>query len=446
MSLHTPSQWHQSANLNMTAALGSQANAARQNETSRRAHTDTLNDNLTHYNELHTSLEGKCSSSRQLISKLDGRAKSLEASLAATGQSLAALEVAHRAKDAPLELCHWRMEQREKRPLREQVRDVVELALEEERATLLDTQRKLQAAIKKTRSMSNGLEAKHNEVKDDLNQKSQALSIDQLCLNTQHNTWQSEVNHGGGFTRTAGSRPSAARRSATGVGADMETHQNEARRQQQAHRLDNTAQQREGAGQELRDENNRLIQRCQRAADEAAAKTARALQERIAEKQTMKKRLEKEVNNTMNNIDHTKATIMETRKRLSDLDEPMQLCSTRAAWRKQRSINEHIADPVSTRLEEHKQSLLRTEGELKEHHQEERANLLNLEAHLEKLQHDLQDKTNAHNIDLSCLNVNTRMVGQWNKQPIDHMRADRSQRPIKLAPLRSTSTGAPVRF
>lgn len=34
------------------------------------------------------------------------------------------------AKEAPLTLCTWRMEQRERRPLKEQVRDGVEVCLE----------------------------------------------------------------------------------------------------------------------------------------------------------------------------------------------------------------------------------------------------------------------------------------------------------------------------
>ena len=40
------------------------------------------------------------------------------------------LQEALAAKDPPLALVMWRMEQREKRPLREQVRDTVEVCLE----------------------------------------------------------------------------------------------------------------------------------------------------------------------------------------------------------------------------------------------------------------------------------------------------------------------------
>lgn len=43
---------------------------------------------------------------------------------------LASLQDALVAKEAPLTLCTWRMEQRERRPLKEQVRDGVEVCLE----------------------------------------------------------------------------------------------------------------------------------------------------------------------------------------------------------------------------------------------------------------------------------------------------------------------------
>ena len=41
-------------------------------------------------------------------------------------------------QEAPLTLVTWRMEQRERRPLKEQVRDAVEVSLEVEKATLID--------------------------------------------------------------------------------------------------------------------------------------------------------------------------------------------------------------------------------------------------------------------------------------------------------------------
>ena len=93
------------------------------------------------------------------------------------------------AKDAPLTLCTWRMEQRERRPLKEQVRDNVEVCLEVrrnsfhrllhcltwprnivdflsmlmptkvEKATLIDAQRKLKDFIKKTKATIHALES-----------------------------------------------------------------------------------------------------------------------------------------------------------------------------------------------------------------------------------------------------------------------------------------------
>lgn len=82
------------------------------------------------YNELHSSLEQKVKTSQRLVEKLQLRAQSVENSVQHTKQTLMKLEDALVAKYAPLTLCAWRMEQRERRPLREQVRDAAEVCLE----------------------------------------------------------------------------------------------------------------------------------------------------------------------------------------------------------------------------------------------------------------------------------------------------------------------------
>jgi len=326
-------------------------------------------------------------------------------------QSHVATVTALRMKDAPLTLCTWRMEQREKRPLREHVRDHVELALEEERQCLLDTQRKLHDAIKMTLSMIALLEGKKDELKHDLDQKQQALSVDELCLRTTNRSWHSSVSTGvspplssRGGSSNAGSRLPSARARSTGATASAEeSHRNEVQRQQDARRLNHSAQSREEAAAELRDDNARLVARCEKVATEASAKTERALQDRVNEIQQMRRRLESETRETKKKEEHTKATISETRSQIASLEEPMALCSTHSSWRKQRACKEQILDPVETRLEEQKRQLMRTTEELRHHRQEEKAILTELQEHLERLKEDLRDKTAALNIDLNCL-------------------------------------------
>ena len=69
----------------------------------------------------------------------------------------------------------------------------------------------------------------------------------------------------------------------------------------------------------LRDENNELIQRCQKAADDVAAKTERGLQDRIDENQGCRNRLSNEIAETRAKIDHTKETMAETRAQIRAL-------------------------------------------------------------------------------------------------------------------------------
>merc|ERR1719464_2043818 len=107
----------------------------------------------------------------------------------------------------------------------------------------------------------------------------------------------------------------------------------------------------------------------------------------------MRRRLEDEIRETKGKIDHTKDTINETRNQIKALEEPMDMTSTCASFRRQRATREHMHDPVSTRIQEHQMSTHRAHQELLAHHAEEKANLQDLNERLERLKDDLRDKT-----------------------------------------------------
>lgn len=367
----------------------------------------TVGDSLEMYNDLHESLEQKVRTSHRLIDKLTKRAESIQRSIEQTKQSLAALQAAFQAKDAPLQLCMWRMEQREKRPLREQVRDTVETSLEEEKGTLMETQRRLAEAIKKTKQMIALLEGKLEEVTNDVEQKIQALSVDEMCLRTTHRSWQTVVESpqarstgfgGGGRIPSAGRRNGTRQQVEIGVGS-----KNEVTRQQEAIRLSQAAQSREEDARDLREESHKLVMRCERAAEEALRKAERNMQERINENQQMRKRLATEIAESQAKIDHTKMTISDTKSQIKALEEPIELTSACHAWRKQRANKEHIVDPVSARLSEHQAMLLRANEDLRSHNRQERHILQDLQEHRDRLKEDLRDKTTSLHIDLNCL-------------------------------------------
>lgn len=400
--MHTPSEWHQHAAENMDHAVYTQRKAHRQIETSRQAHVDTVSANLAAYGDLNNSLRSKVQNSHRLIDMLNRRADSLVASIQHCQNSLLSLEAAHRAKDPQIQLCQWRMEQRERRPLREQVRDQTEVTLEQEKDLLCETQRRLSDAMKRTKGMIGELEDRLREVRHDLDHKNQALGVDETCLRTAQRSYQVVMER----VRPQSSPPSrlgSGGRGGRSPIAMQETARNELNRQQEAMRMNQASASREEAAKVLRDDNKQLITRCQKAADDAATRSEKALQERVNEAQQVRRRLEGEIRETGGKIEDTRHTISETRAQIKSLEEPMDMTTTCSSYRKQRATREHINDPVSTMIGEHQTTILRAHHDLVGHHELEKNNLQNLNERKERLKDDLRDKTAAMHIDLNCL-------------------------------------------
>jgi len=423
MSARCPGEWHKHANSNMSSAYSTQVKAIKQIDSSRRTCQEALEESLATHNDLNSSLESKVQSSHRIIEKLDKRGKSLDTSIDGMKHSHGHLLQALCATEQPLTLCKWRLEQREKRPLREHVRDHVELALEEERSVLVETQRKMNDAIKMSLSMIALLEGKRDELKHDLSEKSQALTVDELCLRTTHrSTWHAEISAIAGpgsslpsrcaTPRSSGGRsdgsvpsPLSARQSRGRPCTRIEeSNKNEVLRQEDARRLNHSARSREEAAQELMGDNRKLTERCEKLTMAAAAKTEKALQDRINVIQQMRRRLELEARELKKKEEHTKATISETRSQIQSLAEPIAQCSTHCSIRKQRAGREQIVDPVETRLEVQMQQLTKTADTLRRNRELEHGVLTELQEHMERLREDLSDKTAALNIDLNCLN------------------------------------------
>jgi len=185
--------------------------------------------------------------------------------------------------------------------------------------------------------------------------------------------------------------------------AHQESSSNEVRRQQNAEHLSRHASAKEEAAKALREDSQRLVQRCEALAADYLQRTEKRFQERVQENQAMRRRLEREVRETSTQIHNTKQTITDTRYQLKALEEPMELTSTCASWRQARATKEHIVDPVTTALHQHRNATLNAHKDLMEHHQNEKAHLKELMDRRDRLAEDLQDKSSALQIDFSCL-------------------------------------------
>lgn len=419
-STRKPDEWHAGSNFNITSASNAQTEAAKHCDMSLRTHKQCLDENVTQYHALHTSLQAKVNSSRQLGDILQKRIRSVMASITSSKQSLAAIEEAHNAKNAPLQLCSWRMDQRAKRPQRELIRDPFEIALEEEKDMLIKSQAQLKAGMMKTENCIASLEESLRDLQHDFQVKSEALSIDEQCLRTTHKTWHRTIETSG--------PPLPKLHQVTSRAFSTQNHSNEDNRQSDTIKRNTLAVEKESAAQQLREDMQKLINLCQKNCDSARSKTETTMQHRIQENQTMRKRLENEIRETNDKIHRTKATTTETSSQIDSLSEPIKLCDTRDNWRKNRPYREQILDPVSTSLVEHRMHLLNTTGQLEQRRREEHQTLTTLTKHKEHLKEDLKDKTAALHIDLDCLS-HANVYGKGSK-----VRTPRPGRSLKMEP------------
>merc|ERR1719362_822459 len=215
-----------------------------------------------------------------------------------------------------------------------------------------------------------------------------------------------------------------------GPQAEMqESHKNEVGRQQGTAKLNQAAAALEEQNRALREESKKNIARCQKVADDAVASSERALQERVNHCQQLKRRLEEELAATNNKIDHTRNTIAETRGQIKALDEPIDNTSACQSYRQQRATREHIVDPVSTKISEHQNMVLRARADLVGHHEQEKATLLELNERKERLKDDMRDKTSSMHIDLNCLSHD---AVHFNGKPSTYLSKNRLSRSLKI--------------
>jgi len=257
------------------------------------------------------------------------------------------------------------------------------------------------------------------ELQHDFNVKSHALQIDEQCMRTTHKQWHKE-------TTPRSSVPQAT----TKVFQETNFGNEDLRCQETNDRII-AAKEKEGEAAQLRDYNQQLIEHCQQACDMAKNRTEKTMQERIAENQAMRKRLENEVRETNMKIEKVKATMLETKMQIKSLLEPMQLNDKRDKWRKQRAYREQILDPVSTQMVEHKMHLIKTSEALNERQKEEKNALAELELRKQQLQTDLADKMSACQIDLDCL---SHTVVHQGGRALKSLNTHRFQRALQVDP------------
>jgi len=299
------------------------------------------------------------------------------------------------------------------------------VALEDERTTVCELQRKLKEAMDRTNKEISKLSAKLDELQEDLKHKSQTLDVDEMWLqaardhqqthlaryvsssSTPHLLVPGQVSARRPLSRSCQSLHSTQEDN-DNAGLVMEQSREEEKRQLDSHRLSSAAEALEEVAMKLRSDNLRLLARCKRHMSEARETTNKALQARIAENQQMMRRIQDQIERSQRKIEHTIALLSEIHEQIEHLGAPIGFSATYTSWRMMRTPKEQHADPATNVLEDHEQSLRRLDEELRLQEQDEQHNLSVLQVNRSKLIQDLKDKTAALQVDRTCVEGDRR--------------------------------------
>eukprot|EP00929_Paragymnodinium_shiwhaense_P079223 TRINITY_DN41222_c0_g1_i1.p1 TRINITY_DN41222_c0_g1~~TRINITY_DN41222_c0_g1_i1.p1 ORF type:complete len:505 (-),score=139.89 TRINITY_DN41222_c0_g1_i1:627-2141(-) len=431
MVVQYPDDWHRSANKHVKHSKGMNKQATKFLEASDALHDSLAMDNLGMYSELQTSFEHKVKSSYIIIEELQKRSESCALSILNTKESLLQLQADYDIRLSGVALCAWRLEQRGRRPLRERVRDAVEAALLQEQDVLEDSQAQMSEAIRKTQSTIRRLEGCQDDLLCDIEDKEQALKVDEQCLKTTHASLQTVVQNDPSVRAVIRSGSGPRRKMMQSEGrADMfvEASRNEAQRQKEAVDQNKRVITLEDRAADLRSSNVELIARCDRDCAEALQRTEAELQLRVSEYQQVRKRLAEELEDNERRIEYIKTTMSETKERLHQLEEPIELCSTCHSAREGRAGKEKIKDPVTAQLASQQQVLMKSHSDLRRHYSNEKAWLQDLKDKRGDMKCNLKDKTEALHLDLGCLSHEATTDGGRPVLGVSRARLHRAQK------------------
>jgi hypothetical protein len=428
-------EWYSTSELNIKSSADQVKKATAELEGYRKKRDNAFAGECDRYTELHLALDDKVQNTYSVMAGTHKRMESLKRHISTLKECKAQLGAANFPNDAPLKLCRWRAEPREKRPHREHVRDGVDDALEAERAGLVDGQRLISEGILKAEKTIVELELTLAQLQADYDDKRHGLSLDEMCLQNSVRGWAkiskgkplpvaqkprpvpvpefipkgkhssatstktkptSPKTHGSSpptSPKTKGSSPVETTFSAKNMEAWAQVSQD----------LQETAQMRDEEAVEVIQEIERQIQQCNQVASDCSSVTEKALKDQINANTKLRLKLSAEIQATQAKIDHAKSALSETHNVIQHLEDAVEQSGNFAALRTQRKASELIQDHVSTKLAEHKNSLLSKRQELSGQHNNEKTVLLDLEDRQAKLKDDLRDKTTSLHIDLNCL-------------------------------------------
>lgn len=391
----TISEWHEVSNTSILNANNCHGHAKDLIEFSKKTYEKTRNRNIEQQQIVDSAMAKKVESSRELCDILDDRIHSVSLMIQRTKASLAALQTAYNAKLEPRSLCSWRQTMRTQRAPRESCRDSVELALEEEKETILTAQDKLQDAMSSTEQFLECLNDTLRGLVHDHDIKKHALQVDEMCLRQTHSTWPSVPPDGvvPEATRTDASAPYQEYHKAA-----------EAKRKVETQRRTEVAKERQAYAETIHKENEALIIKTGQDCADARTNVEEKIKFRIAEVQAKRREIELSVAETQEKIELMAQVRFLTDAEIKSHEEPEQILKQRMDIRKGKSSipGEDSGDPVTTELIEQQHSLKQSKLALERRKEEEKQSLAMLVKSMADLKEDLNNKNVVLQLDMQC--------------------------------------------
>lgn len=389
--------WNEHSSLNLRHAQDVGTHAEEVLSKCSQIHAATKLDNQNRNQNVHNAISKKVKSSHALITSLATQIKISATLLLNLQNSHGALKASLKKFEKPLHICGQRQQMRARRPAREQVRDSVEMALEDEKETILNATDKIKHCIHRTEHMVATINHVLQDISWDEECKFHGKDMDIKCQKMYHRTWP--VIDG---QENVTVLPPVVQ--GPYINWNIE---NEERRLDDCKNRIKDAKEMEAAAQNLLDENNETIKGTLAECAAAYDLVGKRLHERVQDIQQMRKRLDYSVREISTKIENMRRNHLQTVSELRLHDEPFDLVAQKDGMRNSRKHRELITDPVSSALSDHKAGLKKNYAELDQCRAEVLQTLAMLEKAKSDLEHDLRDKTASLHIDLDCQKTNS---------------------------------------
>lgn len=410
----SPDDWHSSVFTSISSAGNTHSQADALLSSSMQAIRMSNSEHNRHRDAVNGHLSQKVENTKELVSQLSTRIRSIKTTIDHSQWSMQNLQHAQKLLEEPVEICRMRKAWRLKRPKKEQVPDAFQEALHEEERTLEREKYNMNDAITDTQKLIRALTSDLDQLEADLKDKQHAMQIDSLCKDkikaVEHGNAKLDKSYTGGPVPLKEVLPEIL---GTPRKLDTGGRVNERQRQkgtlisiERALRLEDQAKQRWQATTALVDHSKSIT-------SNAIKRTQMEMGSKIADTEILRQELTKQLKRTEQKIVEANKILGLTTGKLAQLEKPTTGNAERQRIRGTRTPREAIADEVSEALSLQQSGLQEQKISLGRQVSNIHAALEELESTKRQLMEEIANKEKALEIDRACAAAKNTAHGHY---------------------------------